>query len=86
MTSLHLPAAVKACPARPPVTGSIEAVFLRHRHRLPWLHAAMFVAFVLLLFVPPLMPLPAEQDGAPFCAFEHYKEWVRTSIETLRGG
>lgn len=28
----------------------------------------------------------AEQDGAPFCAFEDYKEWVRTSIETLRGG
>ena len=28
----------------------------------------------------------AEQDGAPFCAFEDYKEWVRTAIEALRGG
>lgn len=26
----------------------------------------------------------AEQDGAPFCAFADYKEWVRDSIESLR--
>lgn len=27
----------------------------------------------------------AEHDSAPFCAFEDYKEWVRTSLESLRG-
>lgn len=27
----------------------------------------------------------AEKDQAPFVKFEEYKEWVRTSIETLRG-
>jgi hypothetical protein len=26
----------------------------------------------------------AEKDNAPFCASAEYKEWVRTSIETLR--
>ncbi len=26
----------------------------------------------------------AEQDGAPFCAFDDYKEWVRSSIESLQ--
>jgi hypothetical protein len=28
----------------------------------------------------------AEQDNAPFIQFEEYKEWVRTSIESLRKG
>jgi protein tyrosine phosphatase (PTP) superfamily phosphohydrolase (DUF442 family) len=27
----------------------------------------------------------AEQDGAPFCAFEEYKDWVRSSMRALRG-
>jgi protein tyrosine phosphatase (PTP) superfamily phosphohydrolase (DUF442 family) len=27
----------------------------------------------------------AEQDAAPFCAFEEYKEWVRSSMKSLRG-
>jgi protein tyrosine phosphatase (PTP) superfamily phosphohydrolase (DUF442 family) len=26
----------------------------------------------------------AEEDGAPFCAFDDYKEWVKSSIESLR--
>jgi hypothetical protein len=26
----------------------------------------------------------AEHDGAPFCAFEEYKEWVRSSMESLQ--
>ncbi len=64
MTSMHLPADAPARRARPQVTVSIEAFFVRHRHRLPWVHAAMFAAFVLLLLVPPLTPLPGEQDGA----------------------
>lgn len=36
---------------------------MRHRHRLPWLHATMFVFFILLLLVPPFMPQPVESDG-----------------------
>ncbi len=27
----------------------------------------------------------ADQDGAPFCAFAEYREWVRSSMESLRG-
>jgi len=27
----------------------------------------------------------AQQDAAPFCAFEEYKEWVRSSMRSLRG-
>jgi protein tyrosine phosphatase (PTP) superfamily phosphohydrolase (DUF442 family) len=27
----------------------------------------------------------AEHDGAPFCAFAEYTEWVRSSMESLRG-
>jgi len=27
----------------------------------------------------------AERSGAPFCKFDDYKQWVRESIETLRG-
>ena len=27
----------------------------------------------------------AERDNAPFCAFAEYKEWVRSSMESLRG-
>ncbi len=64
MTSMHLPAAAPAPIAPAPPRPAIEAFFVRHRHRLPWVHAAMFGAFMLLLLVPPFMPLPAEQDGA----------------------
>jgi protein tyrosine phosphatase (PTP) superfamily phosphohydrolase (DUF442 family) len=28
----------------------------------------------------------AEKDGAPFCAFEEYKQWVRDSMKALGGG
>lgn len=46
------------------LTRLAETFVVRHRHRLPWAHASMFVAFVLLLLVPPFTPLPAEQDSA----------------------
>jgi protein tyrosine phosphatase (PTP) superfamily phosphohydrolase (DUF442 family) len=26
----------------------------------------------------------AEEEDAPFCAFDDYKEWVKSSIESLR--
>lgn len=26
----------------------------------------------------------AERDNAPFCAFPEYKEWVRSSMESLK--
>ena len=63
MRTAHFPTAATRI-AMPQMTRSAESFFVRHRHRLPWIHAAMFVAFVLLLLVPPFMPLPAEQDGA----------------------
>lgn len=43
--------------------GAAEAFFVRHRHRLVWVHVVMFLAFVGLIFAPPLGALPAPQDG-----------------------
>lgn len=42
---------------------AVEAFFVRHRDRLAWIHGAMFLAFVGLLLVPPVMDLPLESDG-----------------------
>lgn len=55
---------------------SVEAFAVRYRHRLPWVHATMFLAFVLLLLVPPFMPLPTEQDGA----FDNYRLFANTVL------
>lgn len=38
----------------------IESFFVRHRERLIWLHAAMFVVFLLVIGLPPLLPDPPE--------------------------
>jgi hypothetical protein len=76
MTSMHLPAAEQARVVPPQPARTIEAFFVRHRHRLPWVHAAMFVAFVLLLLVPPFTPLPAEADGA----LDNYRLFANTVL------
>lgn len=47
------------------VAGPVELFFVRHMRWLPWVHAVMFVVFVTLILVPPLLPDPAESDG-PF--------------------
>jgi polyferredoxin len=38
----------------------IEALFVRHRDKLIWLHAAMFVLFLAVIAVPPFLPDPPE--------------------------
>ena len=45
------------------VAGGIERVFVRHRGRLPYLHVAMFVVFVVLILAPPLLPILPQQAG-----------------------
>ncbi|MDR3516154.1 MAG: 4Fe-4S binding protein [Azospirillaceae bacterium] len=37
---------------------AIEAFFVRHRDHLRWLHIAMFVAFVVIMVVPLILPDP----------------------------
>ncbi len=58
------------------MTRSIEAFLVRHRHRLPWLHAMMFLGFIALLLVPPFMSHPAEQDGA----LDNYRLFANTVL------
>jgi len=58
------------------LTRLTEAFFVRHRHRLPWVHATMFVAFILLLLVTPFTPLPAEQDTV----FDNYRLFANTIL------
>ena len=38
----------------------IERFFVRYRDQLVWVHMAMFIAFLILLFVPPFLSEPAE--------------------------
>lgn len=33
---------------------------------------------------PDAVLAAADEDGAPFCAFPEYREWVRSSMESLR--
>lgn len=49
------------------LAGRIEMALTVHRHRLPWLHAAMFLVFVVMIVVPPLLPDPPEGAGV----FDH---------------
>lgn len=55
----------------------VEAFFVRHRDRLVWVHGAMFLAFVVLMVVPLLLPDPPE-DSTPlshFTTFANYVLW-----------
>jgi len=68
----------RAAPAPPAtLTRRAEAFFVRHRDRLVWVHAAMFLAFVALIAVPPLLGEPAEQAGPldHFTRFANYLMW-----------
>lgn len=55
---------------------AVEGFFVRNRHRLPWVHAAMFGLFVLLLLVPVFTPPPGEQDGF----FDNYRRFANTVL------
>jgi len=56
---------------------AIEAFFVRHRRKLKWVHAAMFVSFLAVIVVPLLLPDPPE-DATPlnhFTVFANYVMW-----------
>ncbi len=46
----------------------MEAFFVRHRRKLPYLHVAMFAAFLAAIVVPLFLPLPPE-DATPLDNF-----------------
>lgn len=56
---------------------AVEEFFVRHRERLAWVHATMFLAFLALMVVPLLLPDPPE-DSTPlthFTTFANYVLW-----------
>ncbi len=62
------------------VAGWMEAQFVRHRARLPYVHAVMFVVFLSLILAPPLMPEAPENAGpfdhlVPFANFALWGLW-----------
>lgn len=59
------------------IAGPVEAFFVRHRDRLVWLHAGMFLFFLLVIFLPLLLPEAAE-NATPwndFTRFANYAMW-----------
>ena len=59
------------------LAGSVEAFFVRHRRLLPYVHAVMFVVFVALIAVPPLLP-EAPENAGPFdhlALFANFAIW-----------
>lgn len=53
----------------------VEAFFLRHRDRLLWLHAAMFVLFLAVIVLPLLLPDPPE-SATPWTHFTRLANWL----------
>src|SRR3989338_360869 len=45
------------------VAGLIENFFVRNRERFGYIHMGMFVVFMALIFIPPFLSLPAEDDA-----------------------
>lgn len=56
----------------------MEAFFVRHRHALNVVHAAVFLAFAIMIAVPPFLPDPSERAGA----FTHLGVFARAAIWT----
>lgn len=46
----------------------LERLLVRHRHRLPWVHAVMLAGFLVLILVPLALPDPPE-SATPFTHF-----------------
>ncbi len=59
------------------IAGPVEGFFVRHRDRLVWVHVAMFLFFLGIIFVPMLLPEAAE-NATPlndFTRFANYAMW-----------
>ncbi len=62
---------------QPGLAAQIEAFFVRHRNRLIWVHATMFL-FFLAVIVLPLFISEAPEDATPlshFTVFANYAMW-----------
>ncbi len=74
---------VPAAEARRPssrIAGAVEAFFVRHRQRLPWVHGVMFAGFLVLILGPVLIPQAPENAGpldhlAPFANLMLWGVW-----------
>ena len=69
--------ATDAGPRVTPLTTAVENFFIRHRERLVWLHAAMFVAFLAIIAFPLFLPEPPE-SATPlthYTTFANYLLW-----------
>ncbi|MGD2056584.1 MAG: 4Fe-4S binding protein [Gammaproteobacteria bacterium] len=61
----------------PRLAAFIEDLFVRHRHRLVWVHAVFFLFFLALIILPLWLPEPPE-NATPlnnFTAFSIYIMW-----------
>lgn len=52
-----------------------EGFFLRHREQLVWVHAAMFIVFMALVFLPLFLPESAE-DSTPLNDFSRFSSFA----------
>ncbi len=61
----------------PGAAARIEAFFVRHRDKLVWLHAVMFLLFLALIFLPLFLPEPAENSTSwnNFTRFANFALW-----------
>ncbi len=62
---------------RPSFIKAIEAIFVRYRSKLIWVHMLMFVVFLILLFLPLFLSEPAE-NATPlthFTILANYLMW-----------
>jgi len=63
--------------ARPSLPGRVEGFFVRHRERLVWVHATMFLFFLAVVLGPLLLEEPPE-PATPlthFTTFANYAMW-----------
>jgi len=61
----------------PGMAAHIEAFFVRHRAQFVWLHAAFFLFFLAVIFLPLWLPEPPEQATAldNFTRFANFAMW-----------
>lgn len=59
------------------ITKTIEAFFVRYRSYFGWLHVLMFLFFLLILFLPLVLPEPSENATVltNFSTFANYILW-----------
>jgi len=61
------------------LANTLETFFVRHRDRLVWVHGAMFLVFLALLFLPLFLSEPGE-DATPFTHFTEFANYAMWGI------